>query len=107
MHQTLRMALIAACTALSACTTTDTVALAKESAGVLFVAASQGEYVDACTVRRNSDLECQVEFEETRGEHQAYYREQQTRRRQQSVDALSEELADYFNDVEQGSGKLR
>ena len=100
-----RLALIAASGLLTtACATPDPVAFAKGTAEFLVIAASQDEYVEACTVRGNSSLECQADYGDTRAGHQAYYRAQKQEREQQSIEALTVDLDAYLETVEQGSG---
>ena len=86
--------------ATTACAAPDPVAFAKGTADFLIIAASQDEYVEACTVRGNSSLECQAEYGDTRAGHQAYYRAKEQHERQQTVDELTAELDAFLKSAE-------
>ncbi|MEM9334459.1 MAG: hypothetical protein AAGA33_06375 [Pseudomonadota bacterium] len=98
-----RLSVLAACGLLVACAAPDPAALARGTAKFLVVAASQDEYVEGCTLRGSSDLECQAEYNDTRAGHRAHYRAEKKKQHQQAVNGLSDELDAYLKSVEQGS----
>ncbi len=85
---------------LVACATPESSSIAKGAAAFVAVGLTQEEYVEACTTRGSSSLECTTEFNETRSSQQALYQAQKQREQQQAAEELSAELDAYLKSVE-------
>ncbi len=92
--------ILAGCFLLVACAAPDTSSIARGAAEFVVVGLTQEEYVDACTTRGFSSLECSAEYDDVRRSQQAVYQAQKQREQQQAAEDLSAELDAYLKSAE-------
>ncbi len=85
---------------LVACATPESSTIASGAAAFVAVGLTQEAYVDACTTRGLSSLECTAEFNYARSSQQAAYRAKKQHEQQRAAEELSAELDAYLKSVE-------
>ncbi len=94
------LCIVACSVLLVACASPGSSSIGHGAAALVAIGLSQQEYVEACTTRGSSSLECTAEFDAARSSQQAVYRAQKQQERQRAAQELSAEFDAYMKSVE-------